>query len=152
MIEAAMSINAAPFSERAVTMAGHAGLGVDIVSVRRMADMIARLGERFAERVFTAAEIETAPSVPTARAQHFAARFAAKEAVFKLLGTGTAAPPWRDVEIVRTQAGSPLVKLHRRALDLAVARGLDDLTVSMSHEDEYAIAIAVAANSKGNGE
>ncbi len=148
MIAAESSIDAASVSERAATMAGHAGVGVDIVSVRRMADMIARLGERFAARVFALAEIETAPSVPARRAQHFAARFAAKEAVFKLLGTSTAAPPWRDVEVVRTQAGAPLVRLHGRALDLARALGLDDITVSMSHEDEYAVAIALATDSK----
>ncbi|MGI8626077.1 MAG: holo-ACP synthase [Geodermatophilaceae bacterium] len=118
-------------------------VGVDIVSVLRMADVVARLGERFASRVFTRTEIESAPPLSGAQARHFAARFAAKEAVFKLLQPTTAAPPWKDVEIGRTAGGSCVVTLHGRAEELARQRGVGDITLSMTHEDAYAVAVAV---------
>jgi holo-[acyl-carrier protein] synthase len=117
-------------------------VGVDLVDVPRMARILD--GEHAAERLLTPAEIAYCRSrgVP---AQHAAARFAAKEAVLKALGTGLAdGLRWTDVEVVNDRAGRPSVRLHGGAGAQAARRGLAAVEISLSHTPELAIAHATA--------
>jgi holo-[acyl-carrier protein] synthase len=117
-------------------------VGVDLVDVPR----IARLASRPEELSFILTADELAYCTGRQRpAEHVAARFAAKEAVLKALGTGLAhGIRWTDVEIVRTGPGRPQVALHGRAAAIAAERGLRGLDISLSHTETLAIAHAVA--------
>jgi holo-[acyl-carrier protein] synthase len=121
--------------------------GVDMVKITRIADVVARHGERFLVRVLTREEIIIcAGRIPT-----IAARWAAKEAVAKLLGvgirglaSGADAIPWHDIQIQRNAVGKPQIVLHGYAATIAAAQGLFSFDISISHDGEYAIASAVA--------
>lgn len=116
------------------------GLGVDLVGVERVRRLLAR-HPRFAERCFSPAEREYA--VHRAHpAQHLAARFAAKEAVMKSLGSGWRQIGWREVEL--TGGGAPQVVLHGRAAARAAAIGVTEVLVSLTHAGELAVAVTVA--------
>lgn len=120
------------------------GAGIDIVSVARIADLIDRQGRQFLERWFTAAEIEycNGKAVPS---RHFAARFAAKEAVAKVLPGDWDGPlPWRAIEIVSDRRGAPSVRLSGTVAEIAAQAGVVGIGVSLSHCDEYATALAFA--------
>lgn len=119
------------------------GVGVDIVSIERMERALQRHEAAFFRRVFTAGEQADCRSAPS-RAAHFAARFAAKEAVMKALGRGWGAVGWQDVEIRRSPTGKPHVVLHGAAARLAEEQGVAAVHVSISHEKKYAVAHAVA--------
>lgn len=127
---------------------GGVGLGVDIVDIARITRILERT-PRFAERVFT--EQERAYCRATAApAVHYATRFAGKEAVLKALGTGFScgiAPA--DVEIVRSAKGRPVVRLFRRARDVADQLGVLEIPVSLSftHTDAVACAMAITDDS-----
>ena len=82
------------------------------------------------------------------RAHELAARFAAKEAVMKALGTGARGVAWREIEVLSNHRGKPLVYLHGRAKQRAEAIGLRGLEVSLSHSHEYAVAMAVATSTE----
>ena len=119
------------------------GTGFDLVDVRRFAQFIARRGERGLERLFSAAELGycSAHADPT---PFYAARFAAKEAFYKAIGTGMGqAGGWRDVEVVRLTSGRPLLMLHGKAS--VVAHGLQVRTIhlSLSHMGDTAGAIVI---------
>jgi len=115
--------------------------GVDMIECQRIADGIDRLGERFLQRFFTAGEREDCGDKPC----RLAARFAAKEAVGKALGTGIGDMRWVDIEIrIDAKRGKPRLILHGRAQSLAAGMALDEWDVSLSHTDELAIAIVVA--------
>ncbi len=121
------------------------GAGIDIVPVARIANLIRDRGDVFLTRWFTAAEIEycNKKAVPS---RHFAARFAAKEAVAKILPSRWEEPlPWRSIEIVDNRHGAPAVKLSGSALEVARRAGVGDIRVSLSHCDEYATAIAITS-------
>jgi holo-[acyl-carrier protein] synthase len=121
----------------------HDGAGTDIVSVARIANLIQSRGDAFLEKWFTPAEIAycTAKAVPS---RHFAARVAAKEAVSKALPLGWDGPlPWRSIEIVSGPRGAPSVRLDGALGEAAAAAGVGPITVSLSHSDEYATAIAL---------
>jgi holo-[acyl-carrier protein] synthase len=118
------------------------GIGTDIVAVSRIEALIRASGSRFLERWFTPVEIEycSAKAVPS---RHFAARFAAKEAVVKALPLAWEGPlPWRSVEIENEAGGRPVVRLSGDLLEAAREAGVDAVRISMSHCDEYATAIA----------
>lgn len=120
------------------------GAGIDIVPVARIANLIRESGNEFLTKWFTAAEIEycNRKAVPS---RHFAARFAAKEAVVKILPSHWQQPlPWRSIEIVHDGHGAPAVQLSGFALEVAQRAGIGDIRVSLSHCDEYATAIAIA--------
>jgi len=126
------------------------GIGTDIVSVPRIAGLIRARGAVFLERWFTAREIDycSRKSVPS---RHFAARFAAKEAVVKALPVPWDGPlPWRSIEIIADSHGAPSVILSGAILDAATRAGVGDITTSLSHCDEYATAIALAAVTRGS--
>ena len=121
--------------------------GVDIIKIVRIADVVARHGERFLARILTPEEI----IICAGRISAIAARWAAKEAVAKLLGvgirglaSGANAIPWHDIQIQRDAAGKPQIALHGYAATIAAAQGLVSFDISISHDGEYAIASAVA--------
>lgn len=115
-------------------------VGVDVIEIARVAEVIDRWQEKFLQRVFTEAELRYCRG----RIAELAARFAAKEAISKALGTGIRGLAWRDMEIVPDPLGKPLVRLHERALKRAHAIGLSEFAISLSHSREYAVAMVVA--------
>lgn len=121
------------------------GLGTDIVPVARIAALMAGRGAVFLERWFTAREISycTAKAVPS---RHFAARFAAKEAVLKALPVAWDGPlPWRSIEITSDRHGAPSVSLSGALGQAAARAGAGEIRVSLSHCGEYATAVATVA-------
>lgn len=115
-------------------------VGVDLIEIDRVAATLERFGSRFLERVYTDGEI----AYCRGRAPQLAARFAAKEAAMKALGTGTRGVGWREVEVTRNRSGEPGIALHGRAVARANALGVDRLAVSLSHSRAYAVASVVA--------
>lgn len=116
------------------------GTGVDIVEVPRVAAAIARFGKRFLERIFTDAEIRYCQSRRNST-ERFAARFAAKEAALKALGTGWGrGVAWREVEVRREPGGRPTVHFSGRAAEFAARLGMKQASLSLSHTAEQAIA------------
>ena len=115
------------------------GVGSDLIEVDRVAQAVERYGDRFLARVFTDAELAYCGR----RAPELAARFAAKEAAAKALGTGIGAVGWREIEVVRTASGQPTLLLHGAARDLARSLGLGQALISISHTREHAIAFVV---------
>jgi holo-[acyl-carrier protein] synthase len=119
-------------------------VGTDIVPVARIARLADERGDAFLEKWFTAAELAhcRAKAHPE---QHLAARFAAKEAVFKAVGGDSGGPvPWHDIEVVSRPGGAPGVRLTGAIAVSASDQRLDDVQVSLSHCEEYATATAVA--------
>jgi holo-[acyl-carrier protein] synthase len=119
------------------------GTGVDLVEIDRFRKVIERLKDRFILRVFTANEQqfcnEHRDPVP-----HFAVRFAAKEALFKALGTGWAkGVTWLDVEVRRERQDAPTMVLRGEAQRLSVSMGASKVHLSLSHSDQWAIATVI---------
>lgn len=119
------------------------GIGVDLVKIPRMREVIARWQERFVRRVFTEGEIAYCRArrdpVP-----HFAARFAAKEAGMKALGTGLRlGVKWRELEVCRERGEAPTLVLHGRSRELSLARGGRRMLLALTHDGEYALAQAM---------
>jgi holo-[acyl-carrier protein] synthase len=122
-----------------------AGHGVDMVDCRRLAAAIERHGERFLRRVFTEAELAYCQGRKR-RLEHLAGRFAAKEAVLKVLGTGwQGGINWTDVEVTNEPSGQPRIRLSGRCREIARRKRLGEILVSISHIETHAIASAVAA-------
>lgn len=119
------------------------GIGTDIVEIDRIKLAVERSGNRFLERVYTSAEIAYCQARHD-RIASYAARFAAKEAVLKAVGSGLAGCRWVEVEILRSQGGAPEVLLHGGAAALAARRGIESFHISLSHSREFAVAFAVA--------
>ena len=122
------------------------GLGTDIVEVERIATMMAEHGDHFLERVFTPGEIahcrdrkESAP--------HYAGRWAAKEAVMKVLGTGfTTDVGWTDIEVVTQPSGQPVIVLHGTTRETADRLGIANVLISISHTKNHATATAIGVS------
>ena len=114
--------------------------GVDFIEIDRVASVLDRYGDRFLRRVFTPGEI----AYCRGRAPNLAARFAAKEAVMKSLGTGFRGVGWRDVEVVRAPSGAPSPRLHGRARRRAERLGVTEIAITLSHSRDYAMVVAVA--------
>jgi len=120
------------------------GHGVDLADVQRIRRSVERFHDRFLERVFTEGERGYAGDGPR-RDEHLAARFAAKEAVFKALGTGWAqGVGWTDIEVVREASGRPVLVLHGRARELAEALGVRRWHLSLTHTGTMAMASVFA--------
>ncbi len=124
---------------------GTSELGIDIIKVDRIRAAIGRFGERFSKRVLTPAERRYVRDRP----ETFAGRWAAKEAVSKVLGLGVRGIGWRDIEIERLPTGQPAVRLHGRAAARAEQLGMARIAVSITHEADYAVAIAFGVRSAG---
>ncbi|MEY4483251.1 MAG: holo-[acyl-carrier-protein] synthase [Verrucomicrobiota bacterium] len=109
------------------------GIGIDLVEVSRIRALLERSGDRFKERVFTPNEIDYCDSCADAPI-HYAARFAAKEATVKALGTGfTEGINWKDIEVLRNEKGAPSLYLHGQAAQVAERLGVRQTFLSLSH-------------------
>ena len=113
--------------------------GVDLIEIERLETAIQRHGSRLLERIFTTKELEEVGE----NSASLAARFAAKEAVSKALGTGIGPITWSDIEILRGSLREPTLYLHGSARELADELGLKDWSVSLSHTHTHAIALVV---------
>ncbi len=123
--------------------------GIDLVDCPRIEEMIERHGKRFIKRVFTAAEQAYAEANNKNRIEKLAGRFAAKEAVLKLMGTGWRGKiAWTDIEIINNHAGQPEVTLDGEVKKIADELGIKHISVSITHTANFAIASAVAVAEK----
>jgi holo-[acyl-carrier protein] synthase len=123
-------------------------IGIDIVETARIRDSLEKFGDRFLNRCFTPDEIAYCRSMKFPEL-HFAARFAAKEAVSKAFGTGIGKQlGWRDMEICKRDSGEPFVRLHGKGAELASARNVSEVLVSLSHCKDYAAANAVLVRAR----
>ena len=128
-----------------VVPAGTTELGIDIIKVDRIGRSLDRFGERFTRRVLTPAERRYVRG----RAETMAGRWAAKEAVSKVLGLGVRGIGWQDIEVERLPTGQPAVRLHGRAAARAEQLGMGRIALSISHESDYAVAIAFGIRAAG---
>jgi holo-[acyl-carrier protein] synthase len=119
--------------------------GVDAAEIPRVARAYERWGQRFLDRVFTPAEQRYCGT----RAQRLAGRFAAKEAISKVLGTGIRYIRWREMEILPDPRGKPVVTLYGRALSVAANLRLGPVSVSITHTGDLALAFAMALGTDG---
>ena len=119
------------------------GSGVDLCEVERIKNAIARHGRHFLERVFTEREIAYAQSKANLY-ERYAARFAAKEAGMKALGTGwRGGVGWRDFEVANLPSGRPTLKFHRKAAELAEKLGVENISLSITHTSVQAMALVI---------
>jgi holo-[acyl-carrier protein] synthase len=128
-------------------MAEIAGTGIDLIEVDRVRRALdrAETGTRFRTRVFTQGEQEYCESRGRARYQSYAARFAAKEAVMKALGTGWSRNVgWEDIEVVRERGRAPRIELSGKAADYAQRKGIKHLHVTITHTKTQAMAYVIA--------
>ena len=116
------------------------GTGIDIAEVPRIAQSIERYGDRFLQRIYTEGERRYCDSKAN-RAERYAARFAAKEAAMKALGTGwSRGVRWRDIEVSRMPGGRPTIAFHGKAAEFAAKLGARNVALSLSHTVDQAIA------------
>jgi holo-[acyl-carrier protein] synthase len=113
--------------------------GVDIIEIPRVRRVLEQYGRRFLERVYTPGEIAYCRE----RAPNLAARFAAKEATMKALGTGVRGVGWKDIEVVRHESGAPSIRLYGRGKQRAERLGVQEIAISLSHSRKYAVASVV---------
>ena len=124
------------------------GAGVDIVEVFRMRDAIDKWGDSFLKKIFTDKEIGYSTSKRFS-CQHFAARFAAKEAVIKAFGEPKKFPvKWTEIEVLNDDEGKPMIEFHDDALKLKNKKKISDVVLSMSHSKNYAIANVILLKKK----
>jgi len=122
------------------------GTGIDIAEVPRIRQSIERFGDRFLQRVFTDGEIRYCDSKAN-RFERYAARFAAKEAAMKALGTGwNHGVRWRDCEVVRMPCGRPTIVFHGKAGEFAAKLGTKNTALSITHTAENAFAQVILEN------
>jgi holo-[acyl-carrier protein] synthase len=122
------------------------GTGIDIAEVPRIGKSIERFGDRFLQRIYTPSEIAYCDSKAN-RVERYAARFAAKEAAMKALGTGWShGVRWRDCEVTRMPSGRPTLTFHGKAAEFAAKLGVKNAAVSLSHTAEQAIAQVILEN------
>ena len=120
-------------------------IGIDLIDIDRIVAVLGRFPDRFRTRVLTEAEQRYVGR----KVERIAGRWAAKEAISKVLGLGVRGVGWREIEILPNRAGAPHVYLHARAARRAEAMELDEVTVSISHERRMAVAVAVAHRRHG---
>lgn len=114
-------------------------LGVDLIEIERIEEALTRWQDRFLYRVYTAGELEICQQ----RVPALAVRFAGKEAIMKLLGTGVKGVGWKEIEILSLDSGKPVVHLHGRALQKAKEMGISQIEISLSHSRQNALATAL---------
>ena len=120
-------------------------VGIDLSDVDRIVEVLNRYPDRFRRRILTPSEDRYCRGRP----ERIAGRWAAKEAVSKVLGLGVRGVGWREIEVLPNRAGQPQVHLHGRASARAQALGLGEVTVSISHERRMAVAVAMADRPDG---
>ena len=118
--------------------------GTDIIKIERVKDSIERVGETFLKRVYTDEEINYCESRRMCKYQSYAARFAAKEAIYKAISPqkGNDAS-WQDAEVCRYENGKPYIKLYGELKKIAEEKNIKNIELSLSHDDDYAIACVV---------
>ncbi|MEU0073772.1 4'-phosphopantetheinyl transferase superfamily protein [Streptomyces sp. NPDC006332] len=121
---------------------GWANLGMDIVSVKRVHRLLTEYGEDFFGRMLDPGELADCTTSQGLDLLSLCGRIAAKEAAFKTLRVQGRFLPWRDIVVRRSDGGWPLVELRRRAARMAAESGITDITVSISHDVDYAVAVA----------
>jgi holo-[acyl-carrier protein] synthase len=114
-------------------------VGIDLIAISRVREVMAKHDSRFLRRVYTPEEV----AFCRGRVPELAARFAAKEAVMKALGTGARGVAWREIEVLPDRRGKPLIYLYGRARERAERIGLSALDVSLTHERDFAAAAVV---------
>jgi holo-[acyl-carrier protein] synthase len=120
--------------------------GVDLIEIERVKNVFERYGDRFLKRIYTEGEIRYCRG----RAPQLASRFAAKEAVMKLLGTGIRGVHWSHIEVVRGRGQAPTIVLHGTALARAKRIGVEHVALSLSHSRDFAVATVVGESEHGN--
>ena len=131
-----------------MTVLGH---GIDMVDCARISQSIERHGQRFLQRVFTPVELEYCLGRKR-EIEHLAGRFAAKEAVLKVLGTGwRKGINWTDIEVRNDPAGRPMVSLGGKCAEIAAQLGMTEVFISISHIETHAIASAIACGDAASG-
>ena len=121
------------------------GLGTDITEVHRIQASLERYGQPFLNRIYTVGEIAYCQARKKTAAQSYAARFAAKEAAAKALGTGISrGVTWQELEVIRNRGEAPQILLLGRAAEIARARGITRLTLSLTHTTAIAMAVVIA--------
>ena len=119
------------------------GIGIDVIQNDRIRESLEKFGDRFINRIYTEGEQQYCKKCANP-AIHFAARFAAKEAAFKALGTGWAAGvKWKDVEVERLASGKPELHLHGEALERAKSMGAARFHVSLTHDQLVSVAVVI---------
>jgi holo-[acyl-carrier protein] synthase len=126
-------------------------VGLDLVLVGAIAASVERFGRRFLDRIYTEGELRYCLLDAGPSAMRLAARFAAKEAVRKVLCVDDEAVTWRSIEVLRSARGSCAIALHDEARALALESGLVGFSLSMTHEAEYASAVVVAERRQNRG-
>jgi holo-[acyl-carrier protein] synthase len=125
------------------------GVGVDMIEIARIEEAMRKFPDRFERKMFTDTERDYCRRMPVA-ARHFAARFAAKEAFLKALGTGKSQGiGWRDVGIVNLPSGQPTLALSGKAAERAAQLGAARLHVSLTHTHDHAVAVVVLEGGDG---
>lgn len=125
------------------------GHGIDLVDTPRIERLLGEHEQRFLDRVFTAGERAYCDGGGKMRTQRYAARFAAKEAVLKVLGTGwSGGIAWTDVEVVKEATGRPRVELHGEAAEVAQRCGIIALHISLSHLEGHALASVIGVGAE----
>lgn len=118
-------------------------VGVDLTAVADVEEALARQGDRYLRRLFTEHEVASCQGPNGVRADSLAGRFAAKEAAVKVLRPSGSRPEWRDIEVCRRANGACDLVLHGGAAQLARSQGIDQVSVSLSHEAGLAVAVVV---------
>jgi len=119
------------------------GLGIDLVPVARIDDVVARRGERFLRRILTDGEMQYCARFPEPQ-RHWAARFAAKEAALKAMGTGVyGGVSWKAIEVVNLETGQPTLHLAGKAREIADELGATTSHVTIAHDGAYAMACVI---------
>ena len=116
------------------------GIGIDIAEPRRLEEAVGRYGRRFLERIFTPREIAYCERKRN-KWERYAVRFAAKEAAFKALGTGwRRGVRWQEAEVINQPSGKPTLELSGRARELAALLGVQNISLSLTHSEQFALA------------
>ena len=128
--------------------AGPVEVGIDIIEIERIGHVLEKYGDRFLNRIYT----ETERQRYGTRVPELAARFAAKEATMKALGTGIRGVRWRDIETLSNRRGKPILVLHETAKARAELLGLNHWSISLTHSRTEAMATVIASRSRSDAE
>lgn len=118
------------------------GLGTDLCEVDRIKSAVERYGKRFIQRIYTPSEIAYVERKAN-KYERYAARFAAKEAGMKAIGTGAVGVRWHDFEVINQPSGKPTLRLHGRAAEIATRLRVRDITLSLTHTSAMAMAVVI---------
>jgi holo-[acyl-carrier protein] synthase len=123
--------------------------GIDLVDIREVDASVARFGDRYLRRIYTEQELQSCGRGEPRFASRLAARFAAKEAVLKVLRAAEVGIDWRAIEVVRCDDGAPALRLTGPAAELASGRGFYAFSISLTHETDYASAVVIGQRREG---